>query len=92
MFVVPLWLITAAVLLKLSSLPQPNKPSEHEYSMPLVPILPCLGIIGNCVLISAFDLKTWVYYGFYLVAGILVYFGYGITHSKLEGKEYEGCS
>jgi hypothetical protein len=60
--------------------------------MPLVPVLPCLGIIGNCVLISAFDLQTWVYYGFYLIAGLLVYLGYGITHSQLEGKPYEGCS
>ena len=60
--------------------------------MPLVPVLPCLGIIGNYALVSGFDLLTWVYYGVYLAAGLAVYFGYGITHSKLEQKTYEGCS
>jgi len=59
--------------------------------MPLVPLLPCLGIIGNYALISGFDLLTWIYYGFYLLAGLFLYFGYGISHSKLESNPFEGC-
>jgi APA family basic amino acid/polyamine antiporter len=90
--VIPFWAVTGVVLGKLCMLPQPNKPKEDEYAMPLVPLLPCLGIIGNYTLISGFDARTWIYYGFYLLAGLIVYFGYGITHSKLESNPFEGCS
>ena len=62
--------------------------------MPLVPILPCLGIIGNYVLISDFDILTWLYYFAYLLTGILIYFLYSVHHSILETgprTEYDGC-
>ena len=75
-------------------LPQPNKPNDTEYSMPLVPLLPCLGIIGNHALVGSFDLTTWIYYAVFLKIGIIIYFTYSVHHSILETgprPEYDGC-
>ena len=80
----PSWALMLYVLWRLHRLPQPNKPGAEEYSMPLVPVLPCLGMIGNYALIGGFDYVTWIYYGVYLLIGVVIYFGYGITHSKLD--------
>jgi len=79
-----LWAVTAYILFRLQQLPQPNKPGEDEYTMPFVPLLPCLGIIGNYSLMGGFDLVTWIYYFCYILIGLGVYFWYGISHSLLE--------
>jgi basic amino acid/polyamine antiporter, APA family len=55
--------------------------------MPFVPIVPCLGIIGNYILMGGFDLKTWFLYMCYLSAGLAIYFGYGMNHSVLQQEE-----
>ena len=62
--------------------------------MPLVPLLPCLGIIGNNALIAAFDGLTFVNYIVFTVMGTLIYVFYGLSNSKLERHNmviYEGC-
>jgi hypothetical protein len=63
--------------------------------MPLVPLLPCLGIIGNNALIGAFDGQTFVNYLIFTIIGIVIYIGYGMHNSILEKQTngiYEGCS
>ncbi len=63
--------------------------------MPFVPLLPCLGIIGNHALCGAFDGQTFVNYLIFTIIGIAIYIVYGLHNSVLEGQPngvYEGCS
>ena len=52
--------------------------------MPLVPILPALGIFFNFALACGLDGLTWAYFGVFLAIGLVIYFSYGLRHSKLE--------
>jgi len=54
--------------------------------MPFVPLLPCLGIIGNHALCGAFDGQTFVNYFIFTIIGIVIYLVYGLHNSELEGK------
>lgn len=90
----PLAGLTIALLFRLMTLRQTNLPSSDEYTMPFVPLLPCLGIIGNNALIGAFDGQTFVNYFIFTIIGVAIYAFYGLKHSKLEehASVYEGCS
>ena len=52
--------------------------------MPMVPFLPCLGIMFNFLLAGGLDLLTWTLYLVFLATGIIFYFTYSMHHSKLE--------
>lgn len=52
--------------------------------MPLVPFLPCLGIVFNFMLAGGLDLLTWSIYLVFLASGIIFYFSYSMRNSKLE--------
>ena len=80
-------LATVGSIVYLHMLPQLNIPTE-TFRCPLFPLLPCLGILGNFVLIAEFDFMTWVYFLSYTVVGIVFYFVYGIKNSKLNKYDY----
>ena len=90
----PLMGLSIGLMLKLMTLRQTNKPTAEQYTMPWVPLLPCLGIYGNNALIGAFDGQTFVNYLVFTIIGIAIYLFYGLKHSKLEehANETEGCS
>ena len=55
----------------------------RSFKVPLVPILPLLGILtcfGEMCMLPSF---TWVQIAGWLVVGLIVYFGYGIRYSKI---------
>lgn len=55
----------------------------RSFKVPLVPILPLLGILaclGEMCMLPSF---TWVQIAGWLVIGLVIYFGYGIRHSKI---------
>ena len=52
--------------------------------MPWVPILPAIGIFFNFTLCCGLDGLTWMYFVIFLAIGVLIYFSYGLWHSKLE--------
>lgn len=54
-----------------------------HYKMPLVPLLPTLSIIINATLMTTLQPLTWVRLLIWVAVGLLVYFSYGIRHSKL---------
>ncbi|XP_070389196.1 cationic amino acid transporter 4-like [Dermacentor albipictus] len=54
-----------------------------HYKMPLVPLLPTLSIILNATLMTTLQPLTWVRLLIWVAVGLLVYFSYGIRHSKL---------
>ena len=69
-------LITTALLIKLCCIPQPNKP-QGSYECPGVPVVPCLGILGNFILCSGISLFSWLAFLVYLSIGLVFYLVYG---------------
>ncbi|KAH0625481.1 hypothetical protein JD844_015013 [Phrynosoma platyrhinos] len=50
--------------------------------LPLVPLTPALSIFINVYLMLKLNYMTWLRFSVWLIAGLMVYFGYGIWHSK----------
>ena len=51
--------------------------------MPYVPVLPAMGIFFNFLLACTLGGLSWAYFSIYLAVGVLVYFSYGMWHSRL---------
>jgi APA family basic amino acid/polyamine antiporter len=49
-----------------------------------VPVVPIIGIAFSVWLLSELSLVTWKVFLIWVALGLVVYFGYGIRHSKLE--------
>ncbi len=50
--------------------------------------IPVIGLLTNFYLMSELGITNWTRFGVWLVIGLLLYFSYGIFHSKLdESKE-----
>jgi APA family basic amino acid/polyamine antiporter len=56
----------------------------RAFRTPLVPLIPLVGIGFSIWLLSELALITWMVFLVWVAIGLLVYFGYGIRHSKLE--------
>ncbi|KAG8455778.1 hypothetical protein GDO86_001826 [Hymenochirus boettgeri] len=54
----------------------------NTFQVPLVPFIPALSILLNVYLMFKLNYMTWVRFTIWLVLGLMVYFGYGIWHSK----------
>ncbi|XP_069475221.1 cationic amino acid transporter 4 [Ambystoma mexicanum] len=52
------------------------------FQVPLVPLIPALSILLNTYLMLKLNYMTWVRFSIWLFVGLLVYFCYGIWHSK----------
>ncbi len=71
--------ICAAVLLLRSRKPE----LPRAFRTPWVPVVPIIGILFSIWLLSELALITWMVFLVWLALGLLIYFGYGIRHSKL---------
>ena len=60
----------------------PSRP--RPFRTPLVPIVPILGIIVCTAMIIGLDTKTQITALVWMLIGLVVYFGYSKTHSKLQ--------
>lgn len=61
-----------------------TRPDEHrEFRLPLMPVVPIVGIGFSIYLIWSLPWETWVRFVSWLVVGLVIYFGYSRTHSKL---------
>lgn len=49
--------------------------------------IPVLGLLTNFYLMSELGITNWTRFGVWLVIGLLLYFSYGIFHSKLSEKK-----
>ncbi|NXH09871.1 CTR4 protein, partial [Bucco capensis] len=56
--------------------------STQTFQIPLVPLSPALSIVLNIYLMLKLSYMTWLRFTVWLLLGLLVYFGYGIWHSK----------
>ncbi|XP_048412606.1 cationic amino acid transporter 4 [Stegostoma tigrinum] len=59
----------------------------NTFQVPLVPLIPGFSILLNVYLMLKLSLLTWVRFSIWIVIGFLIYFGYGIWHSKENLKE-----
>ena len=62
---------------------------NKSFRVPFVPFLPAMSLFVNCCIISQLGWVTWLFSGSWAAVGIIVYFVYGIKHSRLEEKEKE---
>ncbi|MGO4774727.1 amino acid permease, partial [Lysobacter sp. 2RAB21] len=61
-----------------------RKPDLHRsFRTPLVPVIPIIGIGFSIWLLSELAAITWLIFVIWVSLGLLVYFAYGIRHSKL---------
>ncbi|XP_070618527.1 cationic amino acid transporter 4 [Erythrolamprus reginae] len=59
-----------------------QKPTSRTFQLPLVPLTPAMSIFINLFLMLKLSYMTWLRFSIWLLAGLLVYFSYGIWHSK----------
>lgn len=49
-------------------------------------LIPCLGLLSCLYMMSEIPLQNWIYFGIWLLIGLVIYFAYGRKHSKLNHK------
>ena len=55
----------------------------RPFRVPLVPLVPVLGVMLCGVLMLSLPLLTWLRFFVWLALGLLIYFYYGVRHSRL---------
>src|SRR5713226_1517518 len=58
----------------------------RAFKAPMVPVVATLGIVVCGAMIYGLGWTNWLRLGIWLAIGLVFYFSYGITHSKLAGK------
>ncbi len=56
---------------------------KRGYRVPLYPVIPALGIVSCFALIFTVESRVLIFFGWYLVAAIILYFVYGMHNSEL---------
>jgi APA family basic amino acid/polyamine antiporter len=60
-------------------------PTRHRpFRVPLVPLLPILGVIMCLALMLSLPILTWLRFVGWLIIGMVIYFLYSIRHSRLQ--------
>lgn len=61
-----------------------TKPDLHRpFKTPWNPLIPVLGILLCCYLMSSLPLITWISFGLWTLAGLMIYFGYSQFNSLM---------
>ncbi len=60
---------------------------ERPFRVPLVPVVPIIGVALCAVLMLSLPLVTWLRFVGWLAIGLLLYFLYGIRHSRLRQED-----
>ncbi|MGI8891570.1 MAG: amino acid permease [Chthoniobacterales bacterium] len=59
----------------------PDRP--RPFRVPFVPVFPILGVLFCGALMLSLPIETWIRFFIWLVLGLLIYFFYGVGHSRL---------
>uniref|UniRef100_A0A1I8N3M4 Cationic amino acid transporter C-terminal domain-containing protein n=1 Tax=Musca domestica TaxID=7370 RepID=A0A1I8N3M4_MUSDO len=62
------------------------------FKVPFVPVFPALSIFANIALMVHLSFVTWLRFFIWVSLGMLMYFGYGIHHSRQDGGENSNYS
>ncbi len=57
---------------------------QRPFRTPMVPLVPILGILISGYLMANLPLATWIRLIVWLAIGMLIYFGYGRSHSRVQ--------
>jgi hypothetical protein len=60
-----------------------NPNAERGFRVPLVPLVPILGVVVCGVLMAGLPIESWERLGVWLLLGFIIYFPYSKNHSKL---------
>jgi basic amino acid/polyamine antiporter, APA family len=60
---------------------------ERRFRTPGVPFTPLITVVFCFYLMANLPGVTWIRFGVWLLAGLLIYFLYGVRHSKLQRKD-----
>ncbi|MBM3785607.1 MAG: amino acid permease [Acidobacteria bacterium] len=60
-----------------------NPNLERPFKTPMVPLIPILGIAVNLYLMYGLGMENWMRLFIWMALGLLVYFSYGRSHSRL---------
>ncbi|WP_030610485.1 amino acid permease [Streptomyces sclerotialus] len=60
---------------------RPDMP--RSFRTPLSPLFPAIGFVLCLWMMGSLDVITWVVFGVWMVAGLVVYFAYGMRRSRL---------
>lgn len=63
--------------------------APRNFKTPLVPLVPILGILVCITMMLSLPLVTWVRLFVWMALGFLIYFTFGIKHSKIRKAEAE---
>jgi len=64
-----------------------SRPEIHRpFKTPWVPVIPILGALICFIQMAALPLDTWLRLIIWMVVGFIIYFSYGIKHSKIRPK------
>ena len=62
-----------------------RRPDLHRpFKTPMVPLVPILGIVISFGIMASLPVDTWWRLIIWLVIGMVIYFGYGRHHSKVQ--------
>jgi APA family basic amino acid/polyamine antiporter len=61
-----------------------NPNLQRPFRTPWVPLVPILGIVISAYLMANLPLATWIRLVVWLVLGMMIYFGYGRSHSRVQ--------
>ncbi|MBB6172969.1 APA family basic amino acid/polyamine antiporter [Nocardiopsis mwathae] len=64
-----------------------NRPElPRNFRVPFAPLTPVLGVLSCAYLMLSMGVATWVTFGLWLAAGLVIYFGYSMRNSRLEAE------
>ena len=64
-----------------------NPDMERPFRVPFVPVFPLIGAALCIYLMTKLEGVTWLRFGVWLAIGLIIYFVYGRTHSRLRSAE-----
>ncbi|MFI7319192.1 amino acid permease [Streptomyces venezuelae] len=59
----------------------------RAFRTPMVPLVPVLSILASLWLMLNLPAETWVRFGVWMVLGVVIYFVYGRSHSRLHQRD-----
>jgi basic amino acid/polyamine antiporter, APA family len=63
---------------------------ERKFRVPLVPVFPIIGGLLCIYLMTKLEAVTWLRFFAWLAIGLVIYFAYGRTHSRLQRGDVDG--